>query len=76
MKSGKTLWEELCERYYAGTDAVRGMHARWLSLEGAVDPEVFSSVMMKLDKQVVDAAVWRDTCLNYFQKFSKQPIPN
>jgi alpha-glucuronidase len=75
MRSGRTLWEELCEKYFSGTDYVRGMHDKWLSLKGAVDPQVFLTVREKLDKQLVDAAVWRDTCLNYFQKFSKQPIP-
>jgi alpha-glucuronidase len=74
MRSGKTLWEELCGKYIAGTDYVRGMHDKWLSLNGAMDPHVFSSVREKLKKQLVDAAAWRDTCLAYFQKFSKQPI--
>ena len=75
MSSGRTLWEELCEKYTAGTDYVRGIYVKWLSLEGAVDIQIFSSVRVKLEKQVVDAAVWKDTCLVYFQKFSKQPIP-
>jgi alpha-glucuronidase len=74
MSSGRTLWEELCEKYASGTDYVRGMHDTWLSLDGAVDPEVFSSVREKLEKQLVDAAIWRDTCLAYFQKFSKRAI--
>ena len=76
MHSGRTLWEELCVKYFSGTDYVRGMHDKWLSLDGAIDPQVFSSVKVKLDKQMVDAAIWRDTCLKYFQKFSKMPIPN
>ncbi len=76
MKSGRTLWEELCARYTSGTDYVHGMYDKWLSLDGAVDPQIFSSVKEKLGKQVVDAANWRDTCLAYFQKFSKQPIPH
>ena len=75
MSSGRTLWEELCVRYNAGTDYVREMYNKWLSLQGAVDPQVFSSVTQMLEKQLVDAAAWRDTCLVYFQKFSKQPIP-
>jgi alpha-glucuronidase len=75
MSSGRTLWQELCVRYTAGTDYVREMDNKWLTLKGAVDPQVFSSVKKKLDKQLVDAAIWRDTCLAYFQKFSKQPIP-
>jgi alpha-glucuronidase len=75
MKSGKTLWQELCEKYSSGTDYVRGMYNKWLSLDGAVDPQVYSSVRERLEKHLVDAAIWRDTCLAYFQKFSKQPIP-
>lgn len=76
MMSGRTLWDELCVRYFAGTDYVRGMYDKWVSLEGKVDPEVFTSVKAKLEKQIVDAAVWRDTCLKYFQKFSRKPIPD
>jgi alpha-glucuronidase len=75
MRSGKTLWEELCEHYGAGTDYVQWMHKTWLTLEGSVDPEIFMSVRQKLEKQNVDAGVWRDTCLTYFQKFSKRPVP-
>ncbi|MGA3245112.1 MAG: alpha-glucuronidase family glycosyl hydrolase [Bacteroidota bacterium] len=76
LNSGRTLWEELCAKYISGTKYVRGMYAKWLSLEGAVDPKVFSSIRAKLEKQLVDSAVWRDTCLTYFQKFSRKSIPN
>jgi alpha-glucuronidase len=75
VSSGRTLWQELCVRYTAGTDYVREMDNKWLTLKGAVDPQIFSSVKKKLDKQLIDAAIWSDTCLAYFQKFSKQPIP-
>ena len=76
MRSGRTLWEELCQKYFSGTDYVRRMNEQWLSLDGTVDPQVFSSVRAKLKQQLIDAAVWRDTCLDYFQKFSKRPIPS
>jgi alpha-glucuronidase len=75
MSSGKTLWEELCAKYTSGTDSLRGMYDKWLLLDGAVDPQIFSNVREKLQKQLIDAAAWRDTCITYFQKFSKQPIP-
>jgi alpha-glucuronidase len=75
MNSGKTLWEELCGKYTSGTDYVQGMNDTWLSLDGRVDPQVFSSVRQKLEKQIVDAGIWKDTCLEYFQKFSRRPIP-
>ena len=74
MKSGGTLWQELCTKYYAGTDYVDGMLTTWIGLQRSIDPEIFLSVKAKLEKQKTDAAIWRDTCLEYFQKFSKMPI--
>lgn len=76
MQSGRTLWEELCARYTSGTDFVRGMYDRWLSLKGDLDPQVFSAVEAKLQRQRIDAKAWKDTCLTYFQKFSRMPFPN
>jgi alpha-glucuronidase len=74
LKSGKTLWQELCEHYYAGTDYVEGMLNTWISLQQYIDPEIYSSVKAKLEQQKIDSGIWRDTCLQYFQKFSKMPI--
>ena len=74
MRSGKTLWEELCNKYYAGTDYVDSMLATWNSLEKSIDPEIFLQVKTRLEKQKTDAGIWRDTCLSYFQRFSKKPI--
>lgn len=75
MKSGKTLWEELCYRYYAGVDSVRGMQQQWNNLKGLVDEERFRHVQMMLAIQLNDAIWWRNACLLYFQTFSKLPIP-
>ena len=75
MRSGKTLWDELCEKYYSGTDSLRVMHVQWLSLKSIIDPEIFASVEKRFEKHMTDAAIWRDTCLTYFQKFSRRPIP-
>ncbi|HTY10684.1 MAG TPA: alpha-glucuronidase family glycosyl hydrolase [Bacteroidota bacterium] len=74
MKSGRTLWEELCNKYYAGTAYVDSMLATWNDLQQSIDPEMFRHVKARLEKQKVDAAIWRDTCLKYFQQFSKRPI--
>jgi alpha-glucuronidase len=76
MISGKTLWEELCSKYYSGTNFVDQMIESWSSLEKTLDPEIYLHVKAKLEKQKTDAAIWRDTCLEYFQKFSKKPIEN
>lgn len=75
MKSGKTLWEELCARYYAGVDSVRGMKKSWAALKPYVDKQRFEQVRMLLDIQEKEAVWWRNACLLYFQTFSGIPIP-
>lgn len=75
MRSGRSLWEELCYRYNAGVDLVKAMQQQWNTVEGLVDDERFREVKMLLDIQVQEAKWWRDACLLYFQTFSKMPIP-
>ncbi|WP_153798564.1 alpha-glucuronidase family glycosyl hydrolase [Foetidibacter luteolus] len=76
MKSGRTLWAELCHRYYSGVDSVKAMHQQWDKLAGKVDQERFRQVQMLLAIQLKEAAWWRNACLLYFQTFSKMPIPD
>ena len=75
MNSGRTLWEELCYKYYSGVDSVRWMQKTWNSLEGKIDRERFLHVKEKLNMQEENAVSWRNACLLYFQTFSKRPIP-
>jgi alpha-glucuronidase len=75
MKSGRTLWNELCRRYYMGVDYVKEMEHTWAFLEEDVDPEIYLHVKRKLSTQEEDAAIWRDTCVSYFQKFNNRPVP-
>lgn len=74
-KSGKTLWDELCFRYYAGADAVAQTQKTWDSLQGMIDEERFNEMKMLLEIQHDEAVWWRNACLLYFQQFSKRPIP-
>jgi alpha-glucuronidase len=75
MKSGGTLWEELCRRYYTGVDYVKEMERKWATLEKDIDPDIYLHVKEKLATQEKDATIWRDTCVSYFQKFSNRPVP-
>ena len=75
MKSGRTLWEELCYKYYSGVDSVRRMQKEWRSLEKQVDKQRFQQIKMLLAIQEKEAVWWRNSCLLYFQTFSKMPIP-
>ncbi len=75
MKSGRTLWDELCHHYYAGVDEVAGMQATWAAQRGRVDETVFREVSDLLAIQYEEASIWRDACVLYFQQFSNRPIP-
>jgi alpha-glucuronidase len=75
MRSGSTLWDELALRYSAGVDGVRKMKSEWHSLKGQIDSEVFDHVSGKLEKQEQLAEWWRNSCLLYFQQFSKMELP-
>jgi alpha-glucuronidase len=75
MKSGRTLWDELCLKYYQGADSVRWMKNEWNSLQGKIDEERFNHVNGFLNIQHKEALLWRNSCVLYFQTFSKKEIP-
>ena len=76
MKSGRTLWNELCYKYNTGVDSVRSFIKQWNSLEKYIDKDRFRQVNQLLNVQLKDAIWWRNACLLYFQTFSKMPIPS
>lgn len=76
MKSGKTLWNELCLQYNLGVEQANGMYDTWLTQKGKVAPDQFEEVKSLLHIQRKEAAWWRDACLSYFQTFSKRPLPD
>ena len=75
MKSGRTMWDELCLKYDEGVKTVRSYQARWAAMEHFVSPEVFQVVAKKLEEQERMACKWRDCCMQYFQLYSKRPLP-
>ncbi len=75
MKSGKTLWEELCYKYSAGVDSVAWMQKEWQKTLGIVDEERFEQVRSLLQIQANEARWWRDACITYFQQFSHLAVP-
>ena len=75
MSSGKTLWAEMCNRYYKGVESVRATQKTWHSIEQFIDNQRFQQVKMLLTVQEKEAVWWRNACVLYFQTFSKMPIP-
>src|SRR5690606_36002555 len=48
MKSGRTLWDELCIHYDRGVQEVRGFQKTWDKLQAHIDQQRFVEVQSKL----------------------------
>ncbi|HEU4995648.1 MAG TPA: alpha-glucuronidase family glycosyl hydrolase [Gemmatimonadaceae bacterium] len=75
-RSGRTVWNELVHRYNEGVDSVRSMQRTWASVRPFIDQRRFNEVRDFLVIQEAEARWWRDASLQYFQTFSRQPIPS
>jgi alpha-glucuronidase len=75
MKSGRSLWEELCYHYDMGVQQVRQFQKVWDKVQPYVDSVRFADVQHSLRSQSSNAVLWKDACLLYFQQFSHSPIP-
>ena len=76
LKSGRTLWDEICIAYQRGYDKSIEYQKVWEAAKPYIDPEIFSDVQQRLMTQTRDAQWWKDACILYFQEFSKLPIPS
>lgn len=75
MKSGRTMWDELCLAYQRGVDEVDSWSEVWETAAPYIDAETYSDVKARLATQAKDARWWRDACLLYFGQFSGKPLP-
>lgn len=75
MRSGRTLWDELCFKYQQGVDSVASMQSKWKTLSAKIDKDVHAHVSSLLAIQYKEAEWWRNSCLLYFQQFSRKPLP-
>lgn len=72
MKSGSTLWEELCMRYNMGVSMVETYRDYWhTSTKEYMKDHITEWEMTDslLNVQLASAKEWRDVCLKYFQTF-------
>ncbi len=76
MKSGRTLWDELCIAYQRGTDRVVEYQKIWQTARPYIAPALFADVEQRLMTQARDAQWWKDACILYFQQYSRLPLPS
>ena len=77
MKSGSTLWQELCMKYNMGVAMVEVYRDYWHTsakqyMKG--HEQEWQHTDSLLNVQLENAKEWRNTCLKYFQTFSKMDI--
>ena len=77
MKSGSTLWQELCMKYNMGVAMVEVYSDFWHTsakqyMKG--HEQEWQHTDSLLNVQLENAKEWRNTCLKYFQTFSKMEI--
>lgn len=77
MKSGSTLWQELCMKYNMGVAMVEVYRDFWHTsakqyMKG--NEQEWQHTDSLLNVQLENAKEWRNTCLKYFQTFSKMKI--
>lgn len=77
MKSGSTLWQELCMKYNMGVAMVEVYRDFWHTsakqyMKG--HEQEWQHTDSLLNVQLENAKEWRNTCLTYFQTFSKMKI--
>ena len=75
LKSGNSLWEELCLHYETGVNAVLELRKTWEDLAQWVDRARHEHVTALFRIQEKEAKWWRDACVQYFQTFSQLPLP-
>ena len=77
MKSGSTLWQELCMKYNMGVAMVEVYRDFWHTSAKQYMKEheqEWQHTDSLLNVQLENAKEWRNTCLKYFQTFSKMEI--
>lgn len=72
MKSGKTLWEELCAKYRQGAAQAAVLQKTWQSLDGKIDSRRHQDVADRLAIQAADAAKWCEQILEYFGHYAEK----
>ncbi len=77
MKSGSTLWQELCMKYNQGVAMVEVYRDFWHTsakqyMKG--HEQEWQHTDSLLNVQLDNAKEWRNTCLKYFQTFSKMNV--
>jgi len=72
----RSIIQHIYKTHIDGVNQVRDqLLGKFKELEGKIDTERFTGMVAKLEQNVHDAGVWRDSINDYFSKLSGIPIP-
>jgi alpha-glucuronidase len=73
MKNGETLLQNIYSTHFEGCEEVKAMRDAWVSLKDELDDAVYESVKSRIEKQLINAAEWRDQVNTYFFRHTGIP---
>ncbi len=74
LHSGKTVIQHIYDTHFEGYAQAGELAAKWDSLKGKIDDEIYENVRERFTRQLVNAREWCDQVNSYF--FRKSGIPD
>ncbi len=70
LSTGQTLIQHIYDTHFEGVEAVESMIEQFVTLEGLIEPTIYSRVMNRLQEQLEHSKEWRDQINTYFYRKS------
>lgn len=74
LQSGKTVIQHIYDTHFEGVIQARWLVDQWIGLEGLIDLNRYSDVLIRLKDQATHAQLWCDVINTYF--YRKSGIPD
>ncbi|MDR0487114.1 MAG: alpha-glucuronidase [Treponema sp.] len=68
MKNGQTLLQNIYDTHFEGYEEAAALKGMWEELENEISAEVYQSVLLRFERQLVNAREWRDQVNTYFYR--------
>jgi alpha-glucuronidase len=73
MRNGKTLLQNVYDQHFEGCEETAALLAQWQTLENALPPDTYRSVLARLERHLATAREWRDQVNTYFYRHTLIP---
>ncbi len=70
LHSGKTVIQHIYDTHFEGYDEAKGLAAKWETLKGKVDDDIYENVRERFERQLANAREWCDRVNSYFYRKS------